>query len=56
MQDIAGCRVIVSDMDHLRIITEAIKKELNIRSEKDYITTPKEDGYRSIQILFRFLR
>lgn len=55
MQDIAGCRVIVSDMDHLRIITEAIKKELNIRSEKDYITTPKEDGYRSIHLVSLFL-
>ena len=55
MQDIAGCRVIVSDMSKLKLITEEVKRELSIKSEKDYINNPKEDGYRSIHLVCNFL-
>lgn len=54
MQDIAGCRVIVSDISKLELITNEIKKELPIKKEYDYIKSPKEDGYRSIHLICNF--
>lgn len=58
MQDIAGCRAILSNVKLARqlhqeyYISGSLKhKKIN---EKDYITNPKEDGYRSIHIVYRF--
>ena len=58
MQDIAGCRAIMSNID----LTKKLYKESYIQgdlkhtkvNEKDYITYPKEDGYRSIHIIYRY--
>lgn len=54
MQDIAGCRVIVSNMNKLNLVIKKIKDELSIKTEKDYISSPKEDGYRSIHFVCNF--
>ena len=58
MQDIAGCRVVMSNVE----LAKKLYKEGYIRgdlkhkkvNEKDYITNPKEDGYRSIHLIYRY--
>jgi ppGpp synthetase/RelA/SpoT-type nucleotidyltranferase len=62
MQDIAGCRVVLSDVKLARKLYEEkyikgklkherIKKELQ---KQDYITYPKEDGYRSLHLVYKY--
>jgi len=58
MQDIAGCRVVMSNVE----LAKKLYKEGYIRgdlkhkkvNEKDYITNPKEDGYRSVHLIYRY--
>ena len=54
MQDIAGCRVIMSNVDLAKelYINHYIKGDLKHKkvNEKDYISNPKPDGYRSIRL------
>ena len=58
MQDIAGCRVVMPNVE----LTKKLYKEKYVHgdlkhkkvNEKDYITFPKEDGYRSIHLIYRY--
>ncbi len=58
MQDIAGCRVVMSNVE----VVKKLYKEGYIRgdlkhkkvNEKDYITKPKEDGYRGIHLMYKY--
>ena len=53
MQDIAGCRAIVSSTKHVN----KVKNELNKKREygvKDYIKKPKSDGYRGVHLIRKF--
>jgi len=58
MQDIAGCRAVMPDV----LLAKRLYKEGYIKgdlkhkkvNEKDYITNPKEDGYRSIHLIYRY--
>jgi ppGpp synthetase/RelA/SpoT-type nucleotidyltranferase len=57
MQDIGGCRAVVSNMNRLNMLsllyqTKPLRHELN--RVRDYIIEPKEDGYRSIHFMYRF--
>lgn len=57
MQDIGGCRVILSNMKRIEALLHVYKSsplrhELN--RTRDYIEDPKEDGYRSIHQMYRF--
>lgn len=58
MQDIAGCRAVMSDVGLVKklyydyYINGDLKHERV--SEKDYITNPKKDGYRSIHLVYRY--
>lgn len=58
MQDIAGCRVVMSNVELARKLHKEsyIKGDLKHRkvNEKDYITNPKDDGYRSIHLIYRY--
>ena len=59
MQDIGGCRIIVSSDKKLRRILKELKKKPEFNGggnfrEKDYIKTPKEDGYRSVHLTGKF--
>ena len=58
MQDIAGCRAVVSNVELARKLYKEgyIKGDLKHKkiNEKDYITYPKEDGYRSIHLIYRY--
>jgi len=58
MQDIAGCRVVMPDV---KLAKKLYKKHYvlgNLKhkkiNEKDYINNPKEDGYRSIHLIYRY--
>ncbi len=58
MQDIAGCRVVMSNVELARKLHKEgyIRGDLKHKkvNEKDYITTPKNDGYRSIHLIYRY--
>lgn len=58
MQDIAGCRVVMSNVELARKLYREgyIRGDLKHKkvNEKDYITTPKDDGYRSIHLIYRY--
>ena len=58
MQDIAGCRAVMPNIELARKLYKEsyIKGDLKHKkvNEKDYITYPKEDGYRSIHLIYRY--
>jgi len=58
MQDIAGCRVVMSDIKLVRLLYEKYYSNGNIKHKKinikDYISSPKLDGYRSIHLVYKY--
>ena len=58
MQDIAGCRAVMSDVSLAKklYLDHYIKGDIKHKrvNEKDYITHPKKDGYRSIHLIYRY--
>jgi ppGpp synthetase/RelA/SpoT-type nucleotidyltranferase len=58
MQDIGGCRVVMSDVKLTKKLYEDYYSNGDLKhekvNEKDYITYPKEDGYRSIHLVYRY--
>lgn len=53
LQDIGGCRVILTDYERLRNLARSLAKSKSILNNfKDYITYPKLDGYRSIHFIY----
>ena len=56
MQDIAGCRAIVSNYQHLQDIERRLNKSRSISKNKgkNYILEPKEDGYRGIHKIYKY--
>ncbi|MFW5846761.1 MAG: (p)ppGpp synthetase [Nanoarchaeota archaeon] len=58
MQDIAGCRAVMPTIKLARELYEKEYLQGNIKhkkvNEKDYIKIPKEDGYRSIHLVYRY--
>lgn len=53
LNDIAGIRVICSFTDDVYMLADALKKQddITVLKEKDYIKTPKENGYRSLHLV-----
>ena len=58
MQDIAGCRVVLSDLKLVKELYNKYYSNGNLKHKKikenDYITNPKSDGYRSIHIIYKY--
>ena len=58
MQDIAGCRVIMPNVKLANKLYQEyyLKGDLKHKkvNEKNYITNPKADGYRSIHLVYRY--
>lgn len=52
MQDIAGCRSILSTTKHVQKVKRELNKKRRFKS-RDYIKTPKLDGYRGIHLIGR---
>lgn len=53
MQDIAGVRIIVNDMEQLKTIEDSIKSWNNLVKVSDYIENPKPSGYRGKHFIFK---
>lgn len=57
MQDIAGCRAVVSDLQRVRRLHRAMKRSRTrhkLQREYDYIKEPKDSGYRAIHLVYRY--
>jgi ppGpp synthetase/RelA/SpoT-type nucleotidyltranferase len=58
MQDIAGCRVVLSNLSQVRELYEKYYLKGNLKhtlvNEKNYIQNPKLDGYRSIHLIYKY--
>lgn len=57
MQDIGGCRAVMKDLASvykLRSAFDEARVEHEQETPKDYIEQPKEDGYRSIHLIFKY--
>jgi len=53
MQDIGGCRAILANEKRVRKLVRELKRRKTFRV-RDYISKPKEDGYRSIHLVSDF--
>ena len=53
MQDIAGVRIIVNDMEQLRNVEKHVEKWDNLVKISDYIEKPKNSGYRGKHFIFK---
>tara|TARA_B100000809_G_scaffold136745_1_gene134244 strand:- start:1478 stop:2512 length:1035 start_codon:yes stop_codon:yes gene_type:complete len=53
MGDIAGCRIIVKHEQHIPKIIKAIEEKLNVVDRRDYISNPRESGYRSYHLMIK---
>ena len=53
LHDIAGIRVICSFIDDIYMLADCLLKQDDIRliEQKDYIASPKENGYRSLHLI-----
>jgi ppGpp synthetase/RelA/SpoT-type nucleotidyltranferase len=57
MQDIGGCRAIVDSVPQVRLLVDAYKKSKfahTFKGDKDYITNPKENGYRGYHLIYQY--
>ena len=57
MQDIGGCRAVMPNMAEVGILRDAYRTTRfahEFHHEKDYISSPKPDGYRSIHLIYRY--
>lgn len=56
MQDIGGCRAVLSNVSYIAELSKKLKGEAKHKLVKanDYITKPKEDGYRSLHLIYSF--
>lgn len=57
MQDIAGCRSVVENLDQLNKLYKKIKKSRIrhiLHNEKNYIHYPKDSGYRCYHLIYKY--
>jgi hypothetical protein len=57
MQDIAGVRAVVKDIEEVRILQQSLGRagwEHEALTPKDYITRPKASGYRGIHLRYKY--
>lgn len=54
MQDIAGCRAVLNDMDEVRRVWERLEKNRPVLAVSDYITSPKASGYRGVHVVVSY--
>ena len=58
MQDIGGCRVVVGDVQQLRLLEARIRKTWGerIKRSSDYVAQPRESGYRAVHVIVEWDR
>jgi putative GTP pyrophosphokinase len=50
MEDIAGCRVVLSDQDQVWELADQIQDSWDIKDYKDYVAIPTKWGYRAVHL------
>lgn len=58
MQDIGGCRAVLSNtsrVNMLRFMYETHPLRHKLQRTRDYVADPKEDGYRGVHLIYRFV-
>lgn len=53
LDDIAGCRIILKNIESIYLLVERLKSEksLSVLKEKDYIKDPRDSGYKSLHLI-----
>jgi len=58
MQDIGGCRAVLSSVSQVKKLCDDYYLKGDLKHKrvglKDYITNPKEDGYRGIHVIYKY--
>ncbi|MDY6953379.1 MAG: RelA/SpoT domain-containing protein [Thermodesulfobacteriota bacterium] len=57
MEDIAGCRAVLNDTKEVKQLYNNLKNSRTkniLHRERDYISNPKESGYRGIHLVFKY--
>lgn len=56
MQDLGGCRAVLDSVKKVYELAGIYtsSKELKLNNKKDYIETPKSDGYRGIHLIYQY--
>jgi ppGpp synthetase/RelA/SpoT-type nucleotidyltranferase len=54
MQDIGGCRAVLSTVDELRRVERRVRKNRPPIRHSDYITDPKDSGYRGVHLVVQY--
>lgn len=57
MQDLGGCRAVVTRVDHVQVVVDAIltgKHKHKLLRHDDYILGPKESGYRGVHLVYSY--
>lgn len=57
MEDIGGCRAVLSDVSKVYKVCENLKNSRTkniLHRERNYINNPKESGYRGIHLVFKY--
>lgn len=57
MEDIAGCRAVLGDVRQVRRVYSLLKRSRTknvLYRERDYISNPKDSGYRGIHLVFKY--
>jgi len=58
MQDIAGCRAVLPNIQHVRELETRYRTSQDfsheLKSSKDYIAQPKPSGYRGVHMIYKF--
>ncbi|MGC5327373.1 GTP pyrophosphokinase [Brevibacillus sp. SYSU BS000544] len=56
LRDIAGIRIMCQFIDDIRAVVELLKqrKDMQVFLEKDYVTKPKESGYRGYHLAIKY--
>ena len=57
MQDIGGCRVVLSDVKKVHALRDLLldsKTKNELVKQDDYIENPKDSGYRGIHLIYKY--
>ncbi len=54
MQDLAGCRAVLDDMDEIYRVRKRLEKNRPVLDVSDYITHPKPSGYRGVHVVVEY--
>jgi putative GTP pyrophosphokinase len=54
MQDIGGCRAVLSSIDEVRAVERRIRKNRTPVRVSDYIEEPRSSGYRSLHLVVQY--